>query len=217
MTTTLHAMGVFDEKHALSLKMVGIYGSPAANYAIQNSDLVIAIGSRFDERATGPLSEYAAEAKLAQMEKRGGFVHFDIDPNEIDKVVEADIALVGDCAMYLKAILNMNDNEYSTGKRTLKRQHAETIIKEKHNWLDQIKIWKETFRLSTKYPTDRKLYAQRVIGEINNQTINKENFLFTTGVGCHQMIACQFIDWQYPRSIISSGSFVLWEWQHHLQ
>ncbi len=206
VTTTLHAMGVFDETHKLSLKMVGIYGSPAANYAIQSADLVMAIGSRFHDRATGPISKYAPEAKLAQKEKRGGFVHFDINPKEIGKVIDPAIALVGDCAMYMKAILDMNDTDNKEGKSYSQRDLAENIKCNKQTWLNQINEWKETFQLSKQYPSDGKLYAQRVITEINKQTVNKQDFLITTGVGCHQMIACQYIDWQYPGSIITSGS-----------
>ncbi len=194
VATTLNAMGVFDETHPLALKMVGVYGAPAANHALQNADLVLAIGTRFADRATGAISKYAPEAKLAKEEERGGFVHFNINPHEIGKVIDPDVALIGDSAMYMKAILNMNEN-----------QQEEDTEHDKHIWLTQIKKWKETFQLQ--YPTDGKLYAQRVVGEINKQTANKEDFIFTTGAGCHQMIACLYIDWQYPRSIISSGSF----------
>ena len=206
VATTLNAIGVFDETHPLALKMVGTYGAPAANYALQNADLVLAIGSRFADRATGPMSKYALEAKLSQKEKRGGFVHFDINPQEIGKVIDPDVALIGDCAMYMNALLDMNDAEHKSVGKPNSHQEQEGNI-ERNMWLTQIKKWKETFQLCRQYPSDGKLYAQRVVGEIDKQITNKSDFIFTTGCGCHQMIACLYIDWQYPRSIISSGSF----------
>ena len=232
VTTSLLAMGVFDETHPLALKMVGDFGHPAANYAIQQADLILAIGSRFNDRVTGTLSKYAPEARLAQQENRGGFVHFNINTYHIGKLVEPAVALKGDCEVYMKALLDLHRTT-NTGINTMENVKSEkdggknqmrylfplgkmqfwfTVggksIPQRKEWLNQIQKWKGAFDRDKQYPNVKngKLYPQQVVTEINKQTSNKNDFLFTTGVGCHQMIACQYIDWQYPRSIISSGS-----------
>merc|ERR1719440_1668126 len=81
-TTTVHAMGVMSEHHENSMHMLGMHGAAYANYAIQESDLIIAIGSRFDDRTTGVLNKYAPEARKAHEAGTGGFVHFDIEESQ---------------------------------------------------------------------------------------------------------------------------------------
>lgn len=82
-TTTVHGLGGFDELHDLSLRMLGMHGSPYANLAMQEADLIIALGARFDDRVTGNLEKFAPQAKAAEKEKRGGIVHFEIMPKNI--------------------------------------------------------------------------------------------------------------------------------------
>lgn len=83
VTTTVHGLGGFDELNELSLHMLGMHGSPYANLAMQESDLIIALGARFDDRVTGNLGKFAPQAKAAEKEKRGGIVHFEIMPKNI--------------------------------------------------------------------------------------------------------------------------------------
>ena len=101
VTTTLHAMGCFDEHDPLSMHMLGMHGAAYANYAIQESDLIVAIGSRFDDRTTGVLGKYAPEARKAHEEGRGGLVHFDIEPTQFGRVINPTVAVAGDCALSL--------------------------------------------------------------------------------------------------------------------
>jgi acetolactate synthase-1/2/3 large subunit len=105
VTTTLHAMGAFDETHPLSLHMLGMHGAVYANYAIQNADLIIAIGSRFDDRTTGNISQYAPEALKAEAAGKGGIIHFDIEPTQFGRVISPTIAVEGDCADGMKALI----------------------------------------------------------------------------------------------------------------
>jgi acetolactate synthase I/II/III large subunit len=186
VTTTMHAMGVFNEEHELSLEMLGMHGSYAANHGIQNSDCIIAIGSRFDDRTTGNLDYYAPEAKKAFLERRGGIIHCNIDNNEIKNVVDTNYNFCMDSKTFLKKI--NNGIKYS----------------QRNEWLNKLNNWK--LKYPFKYKKSNKLKTQEVLELLNKLIINKENYIFTTGVGNHQMWACQFIKWSYPKNIISSGS-----------
>ncbi len=108
--------------------------------------------------------------------------------------------------MYMKMILDINGIENWAAEKGHLQQEKENVEHDKIAWLAEVKKWKETFQLSMQYPKDGKLYAHRVVTEINKQTSNKQDVIFTTGSGCHQVIAYHYIDWQYPRSFISSGS-----------
>ena len=102
-------MGVFDETHPHSMHMLGMHGAAYANFAIQESDLIVAIGSRFDDRTTGILNKYAPEARRAAEEGRGGLVHFDIEPSQFGRVIDPTVAVAGDCKDALKALMPMVD------------------------------------------------------------------------------------------------------------
>ena len=186
VTTTMHAMGVFNEEHELSLEMLGMHGSYAANHGIQNSDCIIAIGSRFDDRTTGNLDYYAPEAKKAFLERRGGIIHCNIDNNEIKNVVDTNYNFCMDSKTFLKKIIK--GIKYS----------------QRSEWLNKLNDWKLKYPFN--YKKSNKLKTQEVLELLNKLIINKENYIFTTGVGNHQMWACQFIKWSYPKNIISSGS-----------
>ena len=183
VTTTIHAMGAFDEKNKLSLQFLGMHGNPVANYSIQNSDCIIALGSRFDDRTTGNLKKYAPYAVNA-----GGIIHCDINKNQIDKVVNTNFGVNMDCDKFLDILLK----DIKFNKRT--------------EWNNKINEWKKKYYF--KYPkySDNTINAQMVIKEIDNQTNDKENYFFTTGVGNHQMYAAQFINWSIPKRFITSGS-----------
>ena len=194
VTTTIHALGVFNENHPLSLEMVGMHGSVAANYAIQSADLIIAIGSRFDDRTTGSLNHYAPEAVKAGKENRGGIIHVNIEESEINKVVKADYSFCQDAEIFLKNIL-----QNSKGKN-----HVSSVRKQ---WLAKISQWKRTHPFKYDNAPYNYIKTQDVIKEINNELSNiNQDYLITTGVGNHQMYTAQFIKWTKPQSMITSGS-----------
>lgn len=183
VTTTIHAMGVFNEKNPLSLQFLGMHGNPAANYSIQNSDCIIALGSRFDDRTIGNVKKYAPYAV-----NNGGIIHCDIKKNQINKIVNTNFGVNMDCDKFLDFLLK----DVKFNKRT--------------KWHNQINEWKNKHYF--KYPKylDNTINAQMVIKEIDNQTNDKENYFFTTGVGNHQMYSAQFINWTIPKRFITSGS-----------
>ncbi len=141
VTATLMALGCFDETDKLSLGMPGMHGTAYANHAIQQSDLLISIGSRFDDRVTGKIADFAPKAKIA---------HIDIDPSSVSKNVEVDIPIVGDVKNVLTE-LNKIVKKADTKK-----------------WLDTIETWKKKSPLS--YKNDKKLRPQYVVEEIYNVT-----------------------------------------------
>ncbi len=186
ITTTIHAMGVYDETKPLSLKFLGMHGSVYANKSIQESDCIIALGSRFDDRTTGNLDLYAPNAKKAYKENRGGIIHCNINSNEINNIVNTHYNVNADCGEFIKLLTD------------------KVIYKERSMWLNQINSWKTQYPFT--YEPQEKMLTQDVLKMLNEHLINKERFLFTSGVGNHQMMAAQFIDWTHPRSFISSGS-----------
>lgn len=186
VTSTIHGCGIYDENQELSLRWCGMHGSAAANYAIQDSDLIIALGSRFDDRTTGKISEYAPEAFKASKEGRGGIIHVNIEESELDFVVNSDYNFDMDCELFLKQIMP----HISYTKKT--------------EWINNINNLKQTYPFVIK-TDDTKLHMEDVINEFNTATKEKK-VTFTTGVGNHQMQTYQFIKSQYPNKVISSGS-----------
>jgi len=188
ITTTLHAMGVFNETHDLSLHMLGMHGSAYANYAVQEADLILAIGSRFDDRTIGNLDGYAPEARKADKEDRGGIVHFNIDEKEFDRVVKSTYNISGDCYNSLEWL---SDHIKDT---------------ERPKWLNRIDQLKKNFPFTYELDDPNELKVQNVIEKFYNKVKNYKNVTITTGVGNHQMMSCQFFRWTKPRQILSSGS-----------
>lgn len=191
ITTTIHAVGVFDENHPLSMKFLGMHGSAAANYAIQQSDCIIAIGSRFDDRTTGNLQYYAPEAKKAALENRGGIIHVDIEPQQINKVVQADYHFNCDSEIFINCL------------------SRKLISVPRNKWIKQCQQWKHDYPFKYDILPDNQLKTQDVIKEINSQLYELnliDNTIITTGVGNHQMMAAQFIQWKQSKSMITSGS-----------
>jgi acetolactate synthase-1/2/3 large subunit len=174
-TTTLLGLGAFDEHSPRSLHMLGMHGSAYANYAVQESDCLIAVGARFDDRVTGNLKLFAPKAKI---------IHVDIDPSSISKNVKVDVPVVGDARLCLQDII----------------QHVQHV--DRKEWFDQIDAWKKQFPFQYRDDTDL-AKPQAIIEAINKVTQGKA--VFATGVGQHQMWAAQFIRWSQPRSMISSG------------
>lgn len=187
VTTTLHAMGVFDETHPLSLEFLGMHGNVAANYAIQNADLIIALGTRFDDRITGNIEKYAPEAFKAFKNKKGGIIHVNINPDEIGNIINTHYNFNMDCGKFLTSI--------------------SPTISYRKAWIEQITKWKQ--RYGFQFIHDKsEITTQEVITHFNKYFIKKnlDNYIITSGVGNHQMMSAQFIKWRYPKSFISSGS-----------
>ncbi|KAI9312860.1 large subunit of biosynthetic type acetolactate synthase [Dichotomocladium elegans] len=190
VTTTLCGLGAFDEMDPKSLHMLGMHGSCYANLAMQHADLIIALGARFDDRVTGSVPAFAPEAVKAARENRGGILHFEIMPKNINKVVDATHAIEGDVTENLKQIL----------------PHIERS--ERSEWFDMINNWKEKYPFYYDLPASENdaLKPQQLIDELNKQTMdNKENVIVTTGVGQHQMWTAQHFRWRHPRTFITSG------------
>ena len=141
VTTTLLGLGAFPGTHKLSLGMLGMHGTAYANHAIQESDLIIAIGARFDDRVTGKIDEFAPNAKI---------IHIDIDPCAISKNVEVDVPIVGDADSVLQDLI-----------KDLKKPDIS-------EWLKKIEGWKKKYPLA--YKKDSKLRPQYVVEEIYNLT-----------------------------------------------
>ncbi len=175
VTTTLMAIGSFPPNHELYLGMLGMHGTVYANLSMQNADLIIAVGARFDDRCTGKLAAFAPKANH--------IAHVDIDPTSISKNVVADIPVVGDCKTVLQDLL----------KLVKPKKHTE--------WLKQIEEWKKKYPLT--YKNDEKLRPQYIIEEISKLT--KGDAILVTEVGQHQMWAAQYYKPNGPRKFLSSG------------
>ncbi len=175
VTMTLLGLGSFDQRKPESLDMLGMHGSAYANYAVQQCDLLIAIGARFDDRVTGKLATFAPKAKI---------IHIDIDPASISKNVHVDIPVVGDAKEILGELIK------------------EVEFRERKKWFDKIAEWKKKypFRYDN---TSSEIKPQYVIEEICRQT--QSDAIITTGVGQNQMWAAQFYKFTRPRQFISSG------------
>lgn len=190
VTTTLQGLGGFDELNEKSLHMLGMHGSAYANMAMQEADLIIALGARFDDRVTGSIAKFAPQAKAAAAEKRGGIVHFEIMPKNINKVVQANEAVEGDVAANLALLL----------------PHVQTKTS-RPEWFGQINDWKARFPFNYEKETLNGLIKpQTVIEKLSKLTENiKDKTIITTGVGQHQMWAAQHFRWRHPRTMITSG------------
>ena len=173
-TNTLLGKGAFPETHELSLGMLGMHGTAYANKAVVDCDLIMSIGSRWDDRITGEVSSFCRDAVK---------IHVDIDPSEIDKVIEVDCAVVGDAKHVVEAIAAIAERG-DTGE-----------------WLKQIARWKRDFPL--KYRKEGKLKPQHAIDEIYRLT--EGNATVVTDVGQHQMWAAQYYKSTEGRNWISSG------------
>lgn len=191
VTTTLHGLGAFDELDPRSLHMLGMHGSAYANMAMQEADLIIALGARFDDRVTGNVAKFAPAARAAAAEGRGGIVHFEIMPKNINKVVQATEAVEGDVADNLAALL----------------PHIREVSA-RPEWFGQINEWKKRFPFNAfnRDTSNGLIKPQVVMEELSRQTAHmKDKTIITTGVGQHQMWAAQHYRWRHPRSMISSG------------
>jgi acetolactate synthase-1/2/3 large subunit len=175
VVTTLLGLGCFPQTHELSLGMLGMHGTAYANYAVTHSDLIIAVGARFDDRVTGRIDAFAPNAKV---------IHIDIDPASVSKNVEVDVPIVGDAKNILSKL-----------NKIVKPPHVDA-------WLKQVHDWKKTHPLRYIHE-GKKIKPQYVIEQIYEAT--KGDAIICTEVGQNQMWSAQFYKYTQPRTFISSG------------
>ncbi|CCT73666.1 probable acetolactate synthase [Fusarium fujikuroi IMI 58289] len=193
VTTTLQGLGAYDELDEKSLHMLGMHGSAYANMAMQEADLIIALGARFDDRVTLSIAKFAPGAKAAAAEGRGGIVHFEIMPKNINKVVQATEAIEGDVATNLKELLPLIESK---------------TMEDRKEWFNKINEWKKKWPLTDYERAERSglIKPQTLIEELSNLVADrKDKTYIATGVGQHQMWTAQHFRWRHPRSMITSG------------
>jgi len=177
---TILGASAIPTSHPLNVGMVGMHGNYAPNVLTNECDVLIAIGMRFDDRVTGNLASYAKQAKV---------IHFEIDPAEIDKNVETDVAVLGDAKASLELLLPMiNENSHSSWRQEFADLYA----------IEYEKVIKDDL-----YPTKEGITMGEVLKEINIQS--KGNAAIVSDVGQHQMIACRYAEFNKTKSNITSG------------
>lgn len=183
VVTTLMARGVFPDSHPQHLGMPGMHGTVPAVLALQESDLLITLGARFDDRVTGRAALFAPDAKV---------IHADIDPAEIGKIRPADVPIVGDAADVISDLIAA----VSTAK--LGREFADLAA-----WWERLHLLQERFPLGYQATSDGLLSPQHVIQRIGELT--GPEGVYAAGVGQHQMWAAQFIKYERPNAWLNSG------------
>ena len=181
VVTTLMARGAFPDSHPQNLGMPGMHGTVAAVAALQRSDLIIALGARFDDRVTGKLDTFAPEAKV---------IHVDIDPAEIGKNRHADVPIVGDVKLAITDLLE-SLRRHQAGRQNL------------DNWWEYLSGIRATYPLSYDPQHDGSLSPEYVISKLGE--IAGPDAVYVAGVGQHQMWAAQFISYENPRTWLNSG------------
>ncbi|HWD61995.1 MAG TPA: acetolactate synthase large subunit [Humibacter sp.] len=183
VVTTLMARGAFPDSHEQHLGMPGMHGTVAAVLALQDADLIVSLGARFDDRVTGKVSEFAPHAKI---------VHVDVDPAEISKIRHADVPIVGDAKDVIADLTSAYEHEVATvGKPDL----AE--------WWARLDGLRTQFPLGSTPTTDGLLSPEAVIARIGE--ITGPEGVYVAGVGQHQMWAAQFIKYERPNAFLNSG------------
>ena len=181
---TLMALGGFPGEHPLSMGMMGMHGTYWANMAVHYSDLVIAVGARFDDRVTGKVSEFCPYAKV---------IHIDIDPTSIRKNVHVDIPIVGDCKRVLKELNQILKATVDGEQKELRKP-----------WWDQINEWKKAHPLTYEQDPEGPIKPQHLIARLYELTKDRDPIV-STDVGQHQMWAAQYFKLAKPRRWLTSG------------
>jgi acetolactate synthase I/II/III large subunit len=176
VTTTLTGLGCFPGDDPLSLDMLGMHGSIYANYAVDNADLLLALGVRFDDRVTGKVAEFAGRAKV---------VHVDVDPSEINKIKKADLPIISDLKHFLREL------------------DAVALPSDTAEWRRKVAVWKRDEPFCYDLDFDG-ILAQHAISELHRLTKDRDTII-ATGVGQHQMWSAQYYKFSKPRRWISSG------------
>src|SRR5450631_3458983 len=183
VVTTLMARGAFPDGHPQHMGMPGMHGTAGAVGALQKSDLIIALGARFDDRVTGNLASFAPDAQV---------VHADIDPAEISKNRRADVPIVGDCREVITDLITAVQTEHQAGRRGSLGA-----------WWAQLDALRTTYPLGYEEAADGSLAPQYVIKRIGE--IAGPEAVYVAGVGQHQMWAAQFINYEHPGTWLNSG------------
>ena len=183
VVTTLMARGAFPDSHVQHLGMPGMHGTVSAVAAMQRSDLIVALGARFDDRVTGQLSSFAQGATV---------IHADIDPAEISKNRIADVPIVGDAKEVIAELIAAISMEQSAG-----------VVADLTAWWSELDEIRQTFPLGYDWPADGSLSPQYVIQRLGQ--ISGPDTIFAAGVGQHQMWAAQFISYEKPYTWLNSG------------
>ncbi|MFZ0385548.1 MAG: biosynthetic-type acetolactate synthase large subunit [Solirubrobacteraceae bacterium] len=181
VTCTVMGLGAFPAPHPQWLGMLGMHGTRTANYAMDEADLIIAIGARFDDRITGKLSEFAPRAK---------FIHIDVDPAEISKNVPAHIPIVGDAANILPRL-------------TAEYRALDPDATRLEEWWSRIGVWQDRHPLHYEDSADSEIKPQYMVQALYEATGG--DAIVTSDVGQHQMWAAQYYDFPAPRRWINSG------------
>jgi acetolactate synthase-1/2/3 large subunit len=174
--TTMPGIGAFPEDHELSLEMAGMHGTGFANMAITMTDCLLGVGTRFDDRLTGGVDTFAPDAEV---------IHVEIDAAEISKNIEADYPLLGDAERVLEQL-----------------DDALPRAPDADEWREQVQTWKTEYPMDYEAPEDRPLKPQYVVEAFDEAT--DDDTIVTTGVGQHQMWACQYWTYTEPRTWVSS-------------
>jgi acetolactate synthase I/II/III large subunit len=183
VTATLMGLGAFPAPHEQWLGMLGMHGTRTANYAMDEADLIVAIGARFDDRITGKLSEFAPRAK---------FIHIDIDPAEISKNVPAHIPIVGDCKRVLAKLVA----EYRA---------LDTDATRLEPWWQRIREWQAKHPLRYDDSEGTEIRPQRVIEALYEATDRGKDTIVATDIGQHQMWTAQYFHFDRPNTWLQSG------------
>jgi acetolactate synthase-1/2/3 large subunit len=181
---TLMGLGAFPGEHPLSMGMMGMHGTYWANMAVHYSDLVIAVGARFDDRVTGKVSEFCPYAKI---------IHIDIDPTSIRKNIHVDIPIVGDCKAVLRELNQILRATVNGDQKELRKP-----------WWDQIREWQQAHPLTYQQESDGPIKPQHVVKRLYEMTKDRDPIV-STDVGQHQMWAAQYFKLAKPNRWLTSG------------
>jgi len=181
VTMTLMGLGGFPGNHPLSLGMLGMHGTYRANMAVMESDLLIAIGARFDDRVTGKIEAFAPQARI---------IHIDIDPTSISKNVRVDLPIVGDCKRILSKFLSL-----------LEKEETHSFKEGLEKWHRQIENWRAIHNMD--YQQEAIIKPQYVVEKIYELT--KGDAIISTEVGQNQMWTAQYYQFLKPRTLLTSG------------
>ena len=185
VVTTLMARGAIPDDHPLCLGMPGMHGNYTAIMSMQESDLLIALGSRFDDRVTGKVASFAPDAKI---------IHVDIDPAELGKVRRPDVPIVGDCRLVIEEMVKALHRRIDRGDE----------MADKSAWRSTLSGWQERYPLAYEDPTDgEQLKPQMVLEHLRDSV--PEDTILCSGVGQHQMWASQYWKFRHPYTWVNSG------------